>query len=463
MLNIDNLKHFLYLLIPALVVNVNISNGRIIYVDNSIDHSECKNYEVLSRRCSDGQQHCFNSIQAALDFEEYGDTILIREGFYPEKLLIESKDPGEGIITISNYKNESVSIDGNNPSIGPLITIESDHVRINGLKISHSNSFGIISRDTDSIIITNCEVSYSSDGGIVFVDASDIIVRDCKVHHNNYRGLEAAHEAISMHNVHGFEVARCEVFDNREEGIDGKYGSKEGRIHHNRVYRNNGPNIYIDKANQIDVYNNEIYDAVSKAGISLNIESRWHTEGLAWTLQQVQIYNNIIYNNQGGIGFWLEDSGGPELQSKWDDIHIYNNTIINNAREGSERGGGIYIINLNPWNIGENISICNNIFSGNINEISKTLWNRSVNGLFAKISIEYNLFITSEESDTFGRNPVIVNEVGFIDTRFFDFRLSQDSQAIDAGTTIEYPITDFNGVSRPAGKGPDIGAFEFRK
>ena len=457
------MKHFLYLLIFAFFINVNASSGRIIIVDNSIDYPECKNYEVRSRRCAEGLKHCFNTIQAALDITEYGDTILIREGFYPEKLIIEAKDLTKGEITISNYENESVWIDGNNPSIGPLITIECDHVRINGLKISHSNSFGIISRDTDSIMITNCEVSYSNDGGIVFVDASDIIVTDCKVHHNNYRGLEAAHEAISMHNVHGFEVARCEVYDNREEGIDGKYGSKEGRIHHNRVYRNNGPNIYIDKANQIDVYDNEVHDAVSKAGISLNIESRWHTEGLAWTLQQVHIYNNIIYNNQGGIGFWLEDSGGPELQSEWNDIHIYNNTIVNNARKGSERGGGIYIINLNPWNIGDNISIRNNIFCGNINEISKTLWNRRANGLFEKISIENNLFITSEESDTYGLNPVIVNEAGFMDTRFFDFRLSQDSHAIDAGTSTEYPKTDFNDVSRPVGSGPDIGAYEFRK
>lgn len=452
---------FFLLMMTSFLLPHNAS-GEIIYVDNSIDQSGCNTYDVISRTCSTGLNSVFSTIQSAQLSAGYGDSILIREGFYPEKIIIESDLKKEGFITITNFMDESVLIDGNNPDIGSLIEIKSDHVRLNGLKIRHSKSFGIISRNTNDITIKNCEISYSNDGGIVFVDASNITVIDCKVHHNNYRGLEAAHEAVSMHNVHGFEVAHCEVYDNKEEGIDGKYGSRDGRIHHNRVYRNNGPNIYIDKANQIDVYNNEIHDAVSKAGISLNIESSWHKEGLAWTLQHVHVYNNLIYNNSGGIGFWLEDSGGPELQSKWDDIHIYNNTVVNNVRKGEDRGGAIYIINLNPWNLGEKISIRNNIFSGNVNEISKTLWNRRDNGLFEKVTIDHNLFISGEDSDVFGQEPLMVKEAGFRDPRNRDFRLLSGSKAIDAGALAEYPHLDFLDRARPGGDGPDLGAYEFR-
>jgi parallel beta-helix repeat protein len=455
------IKPGILILIYAISLLSNVTDTRTIYVDHLIDRPDCSTYDQNSRTSTGGRFQCFRNLQPALEFADYGDTILIREGFYPEKMVIDIDSEKEGILQISNFGNEIVSIDGNNPRQGPLIAINSDRVIIAGLRVNHSMSFGIISRGTRSIRIENCEVSYSNDGGIVFVDAWDINVTGCKVHHNNYRGLEAAHEAISMHNVHGFEVAFCEVFDNKEEGIDGKYGSKDGHIHHNRVYRNNGPNIYIDKANQIDVFNNEIHDAVSKAGISLNIESSWHKEGLAWTLQNVHIYNNLIYNNSGGIGFWLEDSGGPELQSKWDDIHIFNNTIVDNARKGEERGGGIYIINLNPWNFGENISIRNNLFSGNINEISKTLWNRRDNGLFENITIDHNLFISGEDSDTFGSNPLIVKVAGFRDPRGYDFRLTPVSEAINAGTITEYPRFDLMDHPRPFGTTPDIGAFEF--
>jgi parallel beta-helix repeat protein len=460
-MDIFKIKPAFILLVIATSIISNISNARTIYVDPMMDQTYCRTYDLISRTCAGGRSICFHHLQPALDFVNYGDTVLIREGFYTEKIVVEKESDKEGIVMISNFRNESVSIDGNNPSLGPLITINCDRVTLAGLNINHSQSFGIMSRGTHHVRIENCEVSYSNDGGIVFVDASDINVTGCSVHHNNYRGLEAAHEGISMHNVHGFEVAHCEVYDNKEEGIDGKYGSKDGRIHHNRVYRNNGPNIYIDKANDIDVYNNEIHDAVSKAGISLNIESSWHVEGLAWTLQHVHVFNNLIYNNPGGIGFWLEDSGGPERQSKWDDIHIYNNTIVNNARKGDDRGGGIYIINLNPWNFGNNITIRNNIFSGNINELSKTLWNRLDNGLFEKTYIENNLFITGEVSDIFGEDPLMVDEAGFRDLGHFDFRLSSDSKAIDAGTLIEYPHFDFKDHPRPVGKGPDIGAYEF--
>ena len=42
-----------------------------------------------------------------------------------------------------------------------------------------------------------------------------------------------------------------------------------------------------------------------------------------------------------------------------------------------------------------------------------------------------------------------------------DFRLQQDSPAIDAGTTISGETEDFVGTSVPQGSGTDIGAFEY--
>jgi len=454
-----------YLIFASLLFNLFLSShskGKTIFVDNKIDYLNCDRYNIKSRACFTGHNVCFKHLQSAIDFARYGDTVLIREGFYPEKVLIDVDPGNDGSLRIANFGNESVIIDGNNPDIGPLIEIRCDYVQIGGLKVRHSNTFGIISRKTSNINIENCEVSYSNDGGIVFVDGANISITGCQVHHNNYRGLQAAHEGISLHNVHGFEVAHCEVFDNREEGIDAKYGSRDGFIHHNSVYRNNGPNIYIDKANLIDVYNNVIHSAVSKAGISLNIESSWHSKGLAWSLQHVNIFNNIIYDNSGGIGFWLEEGDGEETQSKWDYINIFNNTIVNNARQGENRGGGIYIINLNPEYFGDHITISNNLFAENVNEISKTIWNRSDNELLDKVSIDHNLFIKNEGSDTFGRNPIFAENPGFEKPGAFDFQLLPGSKAVDAGSILNYPQNDFKGVFRPVGGKPDIGAFEYK-
>lgn len=438
-----------------------IASGKTIFVDQKIRNAKCDNYSIESRDCSGIKLICYKDIQSAINAAVYGDSVVIRDGFYAEAVLVHVDRSGPGYLTITSYQKEQVIIDGNNPAIGPLVTIQSDRVRLSRLHISHSNTFGIYSRNTASNIIENCEVSYSSDGGIVFVDAADIQVTNCHVHHNNYRGLSGAHEGISMHNVNKFEIQRCEVNDNKEEGIDAKYGSEYGRIHHNNVYRNNGPNIYIDKANQIDVYNNIVHSAVAKAGISLNIESAWHTPGLPWTLKNVNLYNNIIYGNSGGIGFWLEPGNGEEKQAQWDYVHIINNTIVDNSPAGSDRGGGIYILNPEPENFGDHMIIRNNIFCGNINEYSKSIWDRYSKGQLKKFAIDHNMFITGEPSDEFGDHPVIIDDPGFRDPANADYLIRSGSPAIDKGSEYNIPATDYSDGTRLVGNATDIGASEF--
>jgi parallel beta-helix repeat protein len=438
-----------------------MAHCRTIFVDQKIQGAACDYYNIESRECSGTSRLCFRNIQPAINTAVYGDTIIIREGFYAEAILVEIPAAGSGYLTICNFHQEHVVIDGNNPSIGPLVRIQSDSVRITGLQISHSNTYGIYSGNTAHIIIEDCEVSYSNDGGIVFSDAANIQISRCHVHHNNYRGLTAGHEGISMHNVNTFDIHHCEVHDNKEEGIDAKYGSKLGRIHHNTVYRNNGPNIYIDTANQIDVYDNIVHSAVAKAGISLNIESTWHTPGLPWTLEYVKVFNNIIYDNSGGIGFWLEPGNGEEKQALWDYVYIINNTIVNNSRIDSDRGGGIYILNPEPENFGNHMVIRNNIFYGNVIGNSKSIWDRYSKGQLKKFTIDHNLFKKGEPSDVFGDNPVIVEDPGFSDLRNDDFLIISGSPAIDKGSDVNAPETDISGKVRPIGNAIDIGACEY--
>lgn len=452
---------YLLIIFFFFAISIESFSGDKIFVDQKMATDTCPFYNPADRSCLKGHFKGYRTLQMAIDNAAYGDSILIREGFFADTVRIQVRTNRPGYLTIMNYKNERVVIDGNNPDIGPLVTIFSNRIRIQGLVIAHSNSFGIYSSKTNDISIKNCEVAYSNDGGIVFVDAANIRISHCHVHHNNYRGLKAAHEGISMHNVNTFEVHHCEVNDNKEEGIDAKYGSKYGKIYNNLVYRNNGPNIYIDKTNLIDVFNNIVHSAVSKAGISLNIESRWHKEGLPWTLQYVNIYNNVIYNNSGGIGFWLEPGNGEEKQARWDHINIINNTIVGNSREGEERGGGIYILNPEPENFGDSIVIRNNLFYGNSNGISNSIWDRYRRGQGDKFIIDHNMFIEGEPSDYYGDQPVIAGSPGFTDPGNSDFTLKQNSAAIDAGMLTGAPDTDIRGNHRPAGARVDIGAYEF--
>ena len=62
---------------------------------------------------------------------------------------------------------------------------------------------------------------------------------------------------------------------------------------------------------------------------------------------------------------------------------------------------------------------------------------------------------TTQDHNLFGTNPLFVNAAAN------DFHLQSGSPAIDAGTSIGAPTTDFDGNTRPQGSGYDIGPYEY--
>jgi hypothetical protein len=58
-------------------------------------------------------------------------------------------------------------------------------------------------------------------------------------------------------------------------------------------------------------------------------------------------------------------------------------------------------------------------------------------------------------------NPLIIDEAGLQDPSAGDFRLKQDSPLIDSAARLNEVPTDKDGITRPAGSGWDIGAYEF--
>jgi hypothetical protein len=426
---------------------------KVLVVDHKIASPSAGTYDFLMRTTGGETIAVYSSIQPAVDAATESDTIMIREGMYKEAFVVSRRG-----LTIMNYNDEVVIIDGNNPRLGPLVKIEKPDIKLSGLKVMHSSSYGILSLNNSNIHISHCEVSYSEDGGIVFVNGENVIVEHCRVHHNNYKGLQAGHEGITMRGVRNFEVRYCEVYDNKEEGIDAKYGALHGKIHHNKLYRNNGPQIYVDVANHIDIFNNIIFDAVSKAGISVNIESEWKPEELPWTLHNIKIYNNVIFNNQGGIGFWLEPGKGSEEHAHWDSIWIYNNTLVNNSRSGSARGGGIYIANGKPHNFGDNIIINNNILWEKTNGTSRCIRDHA-GEIIGKFIISHNLFPKGEPSDSYGKHPLVVPEVGFEDPLNNNYRIGKYSPAAGKGDPAMISPFDIDNRKRI---NTDIGAFQVR-
>jgi len=402
----------------------------------------------------------FRTVQKAADVVQAGKTVYIRDGTYHERVIIKSSGSATaGYVTFRNYPGETAILDGqkNLPVDGDswkglLNVYQNDYIRFQGLMLRNSHRYGIyVSSSVDHLEIDNNIVEYSDHGGIVIGPyngyATNVIVSHNTVRYNNDIGLTAGNEAITIRAVDTFEVSYNNVHDNKEEGIDLKGGATNGKVHHNHVHHNNGPNIYVDSANTIDIYNNEVHhDTGNKAGIMLGVEG-WASPEVT---HHIDIYNNTIYEGYTGIRFYIGSDAAS--YGTINDCRIFNNTIYANKLRG---GLWIYASQEPALDFMGN-AIFNNIFW-------KNDWNELNDGTsqnFQGYNIHDNLFATNATSETFGQNPVMTDDVRFVDAPKYDLHVKTDSPAIDRGYGSGAPDTDMDDVQRPLKATYDIGADE---
>ena len=372
----------------------------------------------------------YTTIADAARAAKPGDTVVIAPGSYAG-----FQAPTSGTVAAPiTFKADGgkVTLTSGGTSNGRLDLSGRSNLRFVGVGVSKSSRFGIYATNAQNVTLQDCEVADSQDGGAVFVGGSNIRVIGCDVHGNNAKGTSADMEGISLENIDGFEIAGNHVHDNGEEGIDAKYETRNGSIHGNRVENNRGPNIYVDSAHQIKVYDNISIGAKesSKAGIALAVENYSKTR----KTYSVQIYNNVMIGNAGGgMSFWTEGSGS------FTDISVVNNTFVNNKKAGISIAAGQFA--------GTNI-LRNNLFSGNPTAVS---------GSASAFKADHNLF----SGAGIGTN-LVTGVVTFVNATANDLRLAPGSAGIDAGSTDGAPTTDLTGAPRPSGKGVDLGAYELQ-
>ena len=70
--------------------------------------------------------------------------------------------------------------------------------------------------------------------------------------------------------------------------------------------------------------------------------------------------------------------------------------------------------------------------------------------------------ITDAYGNSYNASDNVEKDPHFVDPDRFDFHLQKDSPAIDTGTREDAVDVDIEGTRRPQGRGPDIGAYEFK-
>jgi hypothetical protein len=256
-------------------------------------------------------------------------------------------------------------------------------------------------------------------------------------------------EHISISNTDTFEVRYNHIHDvmpgtDGKEGICVKDASSHGKVYGNHVYNLNRVGIYVDAEaeylSDVDVYQNLVHD-IEAMGFSLASEQ-------GGTLENIRLYNNIAYNNL--VGLWL--SACCTATHPFKDITIINNTFAYNGRNGW--GGGIGIENMQV----QNVVIRNNICSQNI--YSQMAAPPSV---LAELTVDHNLTDGDRdpEFEFYGVGDLVDVSPSFVNPLMGNYHLQADSPAIDHGSAVAAPGTDFDGQARPYGTGYDIGADEY--
>ncbi len=154
-----------------------------------------------------------------------------------------------------------------------------------------------------------------------------------------------------------------------------------------------------------------------------------------------------IRNNLLQVIGGIETGGGNNSY-----LTIVNNTLI-----------GDISIDKAWWPVGINMEgATNSIIKNNIiyNFPSESIFKGNSTGLDMDYNCAYKTDGTTpsgtpQSHDLWGVDPKFVNASSG------DFNLRSDSPCIDVGVTLSQVANDFNGNSRPQGKGYDRGAFEF--
>jgi hypothetical protein len=440
----------------TLCVPISHAWAAVLFVDGQLP-SDCSsgNYSIAQRKCSGFDAKAYTTLQKAANVVSPGDTVQVRAGTYVERLNIPTSGTASAYITFRNYSGERPVIDGQKtlPSGNGLIFLNNKaYIQLIGLTTLNSQFYGIqATGGSHHILVQDCEVMYSNHGGVVFDGGSNITVDNCDVHNNNDLGLSAWNEAITLNGVNTFEVKHSRIHHNKEEGIDAKYGATNGAIHHNEVYSNNGPNIYVDAANNIRIFSNRIYNTTGqKSGIMLSVEENPNR----YVTFNISIYNNLIYDNDSGIGLWIES--GAASYGRVSDFSIVNNTIHSN-----NANGGLWIMNVGDLSY-RNAVIRNNIFWDN-GASGKPEIRDGAGGQLQNFTIDHNLFRTGANSNTYGTDYVITSDPRVANLTNHDYHLQGNSPAVDAGASAAAPQTDYDDGPRPSGAGYDIGAYEFQR
>ena len=359
-------------------------------------------------------------------------------------------------------------------------------IRIESCKIYSNARAGIIADKQAHVRVAGCDIFQNGRAGINVEEASQITVENSRIHANALAGVRVLRSVPGQNSVLEVKIAQNRIFRNLA-GIR-SMPEPESRIAlsvvENDIYQNQQAGVRVQNHTTLEAHGNRIYEN-GRAGIISsesvvaprldlyrNTVSFNRTAGIHvvnGVTGRIGIRNNWVYNNDlSGIicGVW----SNPDIELI--DVEIINNTVVSNGSRGVEQnhlavpsrmievGAGIRNDSKGRAVIMNNIVAYNYVTGIRARRCSDASHNLLfANGDIANCcddpdSVPYWIERLQVAGCTERGTGDLIATPLFVDPDNYDFRLRDDSPAIDAGTI--YDDTSF-----PPSKGTtrnDMGA-----
>ena len=423
----------------------------------------------------------WRTIQYAVDFARAGDKLYIKAGFYTEDVVFSHSGTEESPIGVEAFAQDIVVVKGSLEFSQGV-----SFINVVRLTVRDFSTWGIFFRGENSHISLEGMEIIGGDSGIHFTygysgqpplegEVSFITVKDTKVRGSAYTGIDGTPGPCTNMKLINLEVSECGLSLGANYGADGIAIEKGAEILVEGCF------IHDNAGDGIDLNSRDYSGNVTGVVVRRNRVVRNHLNGIKlWSGGIMQ--NNLVWG-QGNIPVAIGDHPGIYV--------LKNNTIAYNmwnpafsSRNYAMLAGyphddtGVsaeidltLINNIFAFNTGPQVGTPTGIYLGSgvnlIEEGNNLFWSRADGEIQAEFVSEKPWFsrsdiasgnwqqLTSQGQGNICFDPLFVS--GWPEA---DLHLSSQSPAVDKGRKEGAPKVDLECMFRPAGAGPDMGAYE---